>query len=92
MGEHAGYLDRMTLRLAAIEHELEVWCERAADERQSRMLQARLGVLKERLQTLRRAGGEVTAEMTQSLTQGFERFRGAFARARAAGVAANRAA
>jgi hypothetical protein len=82
MGEYAGYLDRMTLRLAAIEHELEIWCERAADERRGRVLLARLGVLKERLHSLRRAGGGLTAEMTQSFTQSFERFRSEFARVR----------
>jgi hypothetical protein len=85
VGEHAGYLDRMTSRLTALEHELEIWCECGADERQSRVLQARLNVLKERLQMLRRAGGDVTAEMTQSFAQEFERFRSEFARARAAG-------
>jgi hypothetical protein len=83
VSEHAGYLDRMTSRLAAVEHELEIWCERATDERRGRVLKARLGVLKERLQSLRRAGGELTAEMMQSFTQSFERFRTEFARARA---------
>lgn len=85
MSEHAGYLDRMTARLAAVEHEIGIWCERAEDARQVRDLQARLAVLKERLQTMRRAGGEATAEMTQSFTQAFERLRGDFVRVRTAG-------
>ncbi len=82
MTEHTAYLDRMTSRLAALDHELEIWCERAADQRQCRDLSARLGALKERLQTLRRAGGDLTGEMTQSFTLSFERFRSEFAKAR----------
>ena len=80
MGEHAGYLDRMAVRLAAFEHQIGIWCERADDPRRVRDLQARLAVLRERLQLMRRAGGEVTTEMTQAFTQSFERLRVDFAR------------
>ena len=80
MGEHAGYLDRMVVRLAAFEHQIGIWCERAEDPRLVRDLEARLAVLRERLQLMRRAGREVTTEMTQAFTQSFERLRADFVR------------
>lgn len=75
MGEHAAFLDRMTARLAALEHEVEAWCTRSDDRRAVRDLQARLAILKERLQVVRRAGTDATAEMTQVFARSFERFR-----------------
>ena len=47
-----------------------------------RELEATLGVAKERLQTLRRAGADLDEEMTQSFAQAFERLNAAVGRAR----------
>ena len=91
MSEHDGYLDRMTARIRAFEADLQSWSGRV-DERQMRDLHASLAAVKERLQLLRRAGADVSVEMTQSFTQGFERLRAAFARARASAESGSQAA
>ena len=81
MSEHDSYLDRMTVRLKALESEVQASAGRF-DESQLRDVRAGLAAATERLQSLRRAGGELDAEMTQSFTQSFERLRASFGRLR----------
>jgi seryl-tRNA synthetase len=90
MSAHQAYLDRMTVRLEALERETMALAQKVAREgdesqqRQLRELEASLATAKERLQTLRRAAAEVSDEMTQSFTQSFERVQSALGRARTA--------
>ena len=83
MSEHDSYLDRMTVRLKALESEVQASAGRF-DESQLRDVRAGLAAATERLQSLRRAGGELDAEMTQSFTQSFERLQGSVGRLRTA--------
>lgn len=83
MGMHDGYLDRMATRLADLERELLGGSFRHLEASRRRDLEAGLATAKQRLQHLRRAGAEVSEEMIQSFTQGFERLRSAIGEARA---------
>lgn len=84
------YLDRMTGRLGDLENEIAALSSTVASsanrehEQQVRDVQAGLAATKERMQTLRRAGAELTDEMTQSFTQSFERLQGSVGRLRTA--------
>ena len=84
------YIDRMTGRLGDLENEIAALSSSVASaanrehEQQVRDVQAGLAAAKERLQTLRRAGAELTDEMTQSFTQSFERLQGSVGRLRTA--------
>lgn len=90
MSAHQGYLDRMTIRLGDLEHEITALAQKVAREgdalqqRQLRELEASLGAAKERMQSLRMAAAEVSDEMTQSFTQSFARVQSALGRARTA--------
>jgi hypothetical protein len=77
MSQLAGYVDRMAVRVADLEHEIG-----GLDGHRKRDLEAGLAALKERLIGLRRAGGDLSEEMTQSFTQAFERLRVAVGEAR----------
>lgn len=84
MSQHDAYLDRMTTSL----HELEAQIKALSDahgshDQQVRELEASLAIAKERLQSLRRAGAELTDEMTQSFAMSFERLKTAVGRAAA---------
>lgn len=83
-----GYLDRMTERLGQLESELAALSTRPAGEanHDEALRDARAGIAaaRERLQTLRRAGAELTDEMAQSFTQSFERLQGEVGRVRGA--------
>ncbi|MFZ1426403.1 MAG: hypothetical protein WAS21_06505 [Geminicoccaceae bacterium] len=83
----SGYLDRMTSRLGDLENEIAALAPAVAARREHeqplRDAQAALAAAKERLQTLRRAGAELTDEMTQSFTQSFERLQNSVGRLRA---------
>lgn len=81
MSQHDAYLDRMTDRLAEIDREIRS----LAGSGDRRGLEADLGVARERLQLLRRAGGELDEEMTRSFAQAFDRLNAAVGRARSAG-------
>jgi predicted nucleic acid-binding Zn-ribbon protein len=83
MSMHDSYIDRMAARFAELEHEWQTLSQTVGNERQLRDLEADLAVARKRLQALRRAGADVTDEMTQSFTQCFERIRAAFVQARA---------
>lgn len=80
------YLDRMADRLGALETEIGALSTTAGHddtaEHQLRDVQASLAAAKERLQALRRAGAELTDEMTQSFTQSFERLQTSVGRLR----------
>lgn len=78
MSQHDAYLDRMTDRLAEIDREVRS----LAGSGEQRELEAALGVARERLQLLRRAGSELDEEMTRSFAQAFERLNAAVGRAR----------
>jgi hypothetical protein len=85
MSQHDAYLDRMTARLAEIEHEIRSLAERGTGDVEVRELEAALGVARERLQLLRRAGADLDDEMTRSFAQSFERLNAAVGRARGSG-------
>ena len=82
MSQHDAYLDRMTTRLGEIEHEIRTLAEGGAEVRE---LEAALGVARERLQLLRRAGAELDEEMTRSYARAFDRLNAAVGRARGNG-------
>ena len=83
MSQHDAYLDRMTGRLNDVEAEIRTLArEESTPAPTVRELEATLGVAKERLQTLRRAGADLNEEMTQSFAQAFERLNAAVGRAR----------
>lgn len=83
MSQHDAYLDRMTGRVAEVEAEIRRLAEDGSTPAPTvRELEAALGVAKERLQTLRRAGADLDEEMTQSFAQAFERLNAAVGRAR----------
>ena len=82
MSEHDGYLDRMTVRLNSFEADLQAWSN-WMDERQLRDLRAGLAAATERLQAMRRAGADLSVEMTQSFTRSFERLRASLGRIQA---------
>ncbi len=88
----SGYLDRMTGRLGDLENEIAALAPTVAAEHEQalRDVQAALVAAKERLQTLRRAGAELTDEMAQSFTQSFERLQNSVGRLRAALIARHR--
>jgi chromosome segregation ATPase len=98
MGQHDGYLDRMTTRLGDIEGEIaQLSQEHAPDEQgggppEVRELRAGLAAAKERLRALRRAGAELDDEMTRSFGQAFERLQAAVGRARSSLAGGTRAA
>lgn len=81
MGVHDGYLDRMAVRLADLERHLQAGALAELEAGRRRSLEASLAAARERLQSLRRAGAEITDEMLQSFTQSFERLRAAFGEA-----------
>ncbi len=90
MSAHQSYLDRMTIRLGDLEHEIVALAEKVArdgDEsqrREVRELEANLSAAKDRLKSIRMAAAEVSDEMTQSFTQSFTRVQAALGRVRAA--------
>lgn len=86
MSQHDAYIERMTTRLGEIEAQIRTMAQQAGQDgprqQQVRDLEASLAVARERLQNLRRAGAEVTEEMTRSFAQSFERLNAEIARAR----------
>lgn len=89
MTEQRAYLDRMTSRLGDIAGQIDAMtaeAERSGDpsrEKQARDLEAQLGVLRERLQVMRRNQADLAVEDTQSFAQAFERLKSAVARVHA---------
>ncbi|HET6468563.1 MAG TPA: hypothetical protein VFG43_09325 [Geminicoccaceae bacterium] len=87
MTAHDAYLDRMTERLGQLESRIRDLKERAGrtDTPEARRtvadLEASLEVTRARLHELRRAGADLTTEMTQSFGAGFERLNAAVGRA-----------
>lgn len=86
MTEHDAFLDRMTARLNDLETQIQALAGRVAEqgradrEPQLRELEASLMVARERLQVLRRAGADLTTDMTQSFAQSYERLSAAVGR------------
>jgi hypothetical protein len=83
MSQHDAFLDRMTARLAEVERQIKALDNDAQGTAAARELEAGLASLRERLQVLRRAGAELTEDMTSSFAQAFERLNTAVGRARA---------
>jgi hypothetical protein len=85
MSQHDAFLDRMTARLAEVERQIKALGQDVQGTAAARELETGLVGLRERLQTLRRAGPELTEDMTTSFAQAFERLNAAVGRARAGG-------
>jgi hypothetical protein len=81
MSQLAGYVERMSGRLADLERQIRDLAG-TADERVARDLNAGLAALRERLYVMRRSGADLSEEMTQSFTQSFERLQSAVGGAR----------
>jgi hypothetical protein len=79
------YLERMTARLADAEGEIQARAAGGAEDATVRELQATLGVARERLQLLRRAGAELDEETTRGFAQAFDRLNAGLVRARGQG-------
>lgn len=81
MSQLAGYVDRMAGRLADLERQIRE-LGGTADGRVARDLGAGLVSLKDRLNVMRRSGGDLSEEMTQSFAQAFARLQSAVGGAR----------
>jgi len=90
MSQHDAFLDRMTGRLGEISAQIDDLSRKAAQhgdaarEKQVRELETSLAVARERLQAMRRSGGELDEEATRTFAQSFERLNNAVGVTRAA--------
>jgi hypothetical protein len=75
MSEHDAYLDRLYTRLGDLERQLSDLQAGADDAMRRRVadLEAALGVARERMGEMRRAGADLTAEMVRTFGQSVER-------------------
>lgn len=88
MGQHDGFLDRMTARLGELERGVEALRRGQPDGAQQRDLATGVAHLREQLQALRRMGADLTEDATRSYAQAFERVNAALGRARVGAPAA----
>lgn len=66
MSQHTAYLDRMSERLAGFERTVADMRPAGGDDRRVADLAASIRVQRDRLNEMRRAGAELTAETVQS--------------------------